>query len=306
MTQTQVETKESALPVFWAATGVFIASVCFGLVPYFGRSLTEQGMAPFAVAFYRYVLAAIVLLPILFRQTKAWREVLWGLVAGVVMGLGWIGYVTALETLPVSTVGVLYMTYPVFTVIVAWFLFGDRPTRRALIASGLILLAATIAGNPSAVPVNQLPALLFSLAAPLGFGFGICVLVHRLSRIPPLARIASVSLGSFLGLVPLMLMSDADQILPKNANDWFLIAGIAVVSALVPQLIYSVCSPIIGTSRTAVIGSVELPTMFAVSVFAFGEQLTLPQTIACVLIVSAIILTRSRATRNVTTNIAKR
>ncbi len=306
MTQTQVETKESALPVFWAATGVFIASVCFGLVPYFGRSLTEQGMAPFAVAFYRYVLAAIVLLPILLRQTKAWREVLWGLVAGVVMGLGWIGYVTALETLPVSTVGVLYMTYPVFTVIVAWFLFGDRPTRRALIASGLILLAATIAGNPSAVPVNQLPALLFSLAAPLGFGFGICVLVHRLSRIPPLARIASVSLGSFLGLVPLMLMSDADQILPKNANDWFLIAGIAIVSALVPQLIYSVCSPIIGTSRTAVIGSVELPTMFAVSVFAFGEQLMLPQIIACVLIVSAIILTRSRATRNVTTNIAKR
>ncbi len=306
MTQTQVETKESALPVFWAATGVFIASVCFGLVPYFGRSLTEQGMAPFAVAFYRYVLAAIVLLPILLRQTKAWREVLWGLVAGVVMGLGWIGYVTALETLPVSTVGVLYMTYPVFTVIVAWFLFGDRPTRRALIASGLILLAATIAGNPSAVPVNQLPALLFSLAAPLGFGFGICVLVHRLSRIPPLARIASVSLGSFLGLVPLMLMSNADQILPKDANDWFLIAGIAIVSALVPQLIYSVCSPIIGTSRTAVIGSVELPTMFAVSVFAFGEQLTLPQIIACVLIVSAIILTRSRATRNVTTNIAKR
>ncbi len=306
MTRTQVETKESALPVFWAATGVFIASVCFGLVPYFGRSLTEQGMAPFAVAFYRYVLAAIVLLPILLRQTKVWREVLWGLVAGVVMGLGWIGYVTALETLPVSTVGVLYMTYPVFTVIVAWVLFGDRPTRRALIASGLILLAATIAGNPSAVPVNQLPALLFSLAAPLGFGFGICVLVHRLSRIPPLARIASVSLGSFLGLVPLMLMSDADQILPKNANDWFLIAGIAIVSALVPQLIYSVCSPIIGTSRTAVIGSVELPTMFAVSVFAFGEQLTLPQTIACVLIVSAIILTRSRATRNVTTNIAKR
>ncbi|MGI9368846.1 MAG: DMT family transporter [Ruegeria sp.] len=306
MTQAPVEIKENALPVFWAATGVFVASVCFGLVPYFGRSLTEQGMAPFAVAFYRYVLAAIVLLPILLRQVKAWREVLWGLVTGVAMGLGWIGYVTALETLPVSTVGVLYMTYPVFTVIIAWLLFGDKPTRRALIASGLIVLAAVIAGNPSAVPVSQLPALLFSLAAPLGFGFGICVLVHRLSRIPPLARIASVSLGSFVGLVPLMLMSHADQILPKTTDGWILIAGIAIVSALVPQLIYSVCSPIIGTSRTAVIGSVELPTMFAVSVFAFGEQVTPPQAIACVLVVSAIILTRSRATRNVTTNITKR
>ena len=278
-----------------AVLGVLFASVCFGLVPYFSRGLTEQGLAPHAVAFYRYVITAVILLPTLLRQIKAWRTVLWGLSAGAGMGLGWIGYVQALETLPASTVGVLYMTYPVFTVTLAWALFADAPSRRALFATGLIILAAVIAGNPSAVPVAQLPTLLMSLAAPLGFGFGICVLVHRLARIPPLARIASVSLGSVLALAPLITTSTRAEVLPADGHTWALIAGIALVSALIPQLVYTVSSPIVGASRTAVLGSIELPTMFVVGVFVFGENLSLAQAFACVLIIAAMVLTRSRS-----------
>ncbi|MDW3222780.1 MAG: EamA family transporter [Paracoccaceae bacterium] len=107
-------------------------------------------------------------------------------------------YGTALETVPASTVGVLYLTYRVFTIVIALTLFGDRPTRRSLVAAGLIVVAAIIAGSPAIVPPNQISTLLISLAAP--FSFGICVLVHRLSRIAPLARIASVSLRSVIGL----------------------------------------------------------------------------------------------------------
>lgn len=288
-----------------AALGVLFASVCFGIVPYFSRNLTDQGLAAHSVAFYRYVITAVILLPAFLSQLKAWRELVWGLCAGAGMGLGWIGYVRAVETIPASTVGVLYMTYPVFTVVIAWAMFADPPSRRALLASGLIFLAAVIAGNPAAVPSQDLPTLILSLAAPLGFGFGICVLVHRLSRIPPFARIASVSLGSVLALSPLVATSTAAEILPADASTWIMILGIAVVSALVPQLIYTVSSPIIGASRTAVIGSVELPTMFLVGMFAFGETLTIAQLSACALVITAIVLTRSRATRNVTTNIAR-
>lgn len=296
----------SAPPYAVAAFGVLFASVCFGLVPYFGRTLIEQGLAPHAVAFYRYVIAAVLLFPVLVKQAGAWREVLWGMGAGAVMGLGWVGYVGAIETVPVSTVGVLYMSYPVFTVALAWLLFGDAPTRRALVASGLIVLAAGIAGNPSVVAVEQIPALLLSLGAPLGFGFGICVLVYRLGRIAPLARIASVSLGSLLALLPLVLLSDPVEVIPQTLQGWMLIAGIGVFAALIPQLVYTVCSPVVGASTTAAIGSVELPTMFAISFFAFDEALTLAQGIACVLVVGAIVLSGSRATRNVTTNIARK
>ncbi len=297
--------RSAPIPVPLAAFGVLFASICFGLVPYFSRGLTEQGMAPHAVAFYRYVLTALMLFPVLLAQRANWREILWGVAAGGVMGLGWVGYVAALDAVPASTVGVLYMTYPVFTVLIAWLLFGDRPTTRAVLAAGLIIVAALVAGSPASVPVEQVPLLLVSLAAPLGFGFGICVLVHRLSRIPPLARIASVTFGSFLGLLPLVLTSEPAQLLPQDGAGWALIAGIAILTALVPQLVYTICSPLVGASRTAVIGSVELPTMFAVGVFAFGEQLTWPQLIACALVIGSITLTRSRATRNLATNLSR-
>ncbi|WP_299902297.1 DMT family transporter [uncultured Ruegeria sp.] len=294
-----------SIPYALAVFGVLFASICFGLVPYFSRSLTEQGVAPYAVAFYRYIVAAILLLPVLILHRKEWRVITWGLSAGAVMGLGWIGYVTALEKLPASTVGVLYMTYPVFTLIIAWAVFADAPTRRALLASGLIVVAAVIAGSPASVPAEHLPTLLLSLAAPFGFGFGICVLVHRLSRIAPLARIASVSLGSVLGLAPLILGAQVGELLPGEQSDWLLIVGIGFVTAFVPQLIYTICSPVIGASQTAVVGSIELPTMFAVGFLAFGETITLPQALACALVLGAIAITRSRKTHTVSAVLAK-
>ena len=297
--------KRNATPYALAVTGVLFASICFGFVPYFSRGLTDQGLAPYAVAFYRYILAAIVLLPALLLHRSKWREILWGLFAGAVMSLGWVGYVTALKTVPASTVGVLYMTYPVFTIAIAWALFGDYPTRRSLVAAGLIIIAAIIAGSPASVPLEQVPTLIVSLAAPLGFGFAICVLVHRLSRIATLARIASISLGGVIGLSPLILSSEVGEVLPKSGNDWFLIVGIGLMTALIPQLIYTVCSPIIGATRTAVVGSIELPTMFAVGVLAFGEVITGGQALACALVLGAIALTQSRSTRTVTTVISK-
>ncbi len=115
--------KRRATPYALAVAGVLTASICFGLVPYFSRGLTDQGLTPYAVAFYRYILAAIVLLPALLKYRSNWLEVVGGLIAGAVLGLGWVGYVTALETVPASTVGVLYMTYPVFTIVIAWAFF---------------------------------------------------------------------------------------------------------------------------------------------------------------------------------------
>jgi len=293
-------------PALWLASlGIFAASLGFGLVPFFSRSLTDQGIAPHAVAAYRYVFNAIVLLPIILINLHQWRGMLWGAVAGALMGLGAIGYITALETVPVSTVGVLYMTYPVFTVLLAWLFFRDHPSARAIVSALIIVLAAAIASSPVAISPDQLPTLLLSLTAPIGFGFGICTLVHKLSSIKPLARVASVSLGALLGLTPLIVVTPAAELFPRDTADWMLIAGIALGTAFFPMLIYCICSPMIGTSRSAVIGSIELPTFFLVGLIAFGEAITWPQATACAMILFAIAITPSKSARNVAGNLTR-
>ena len=121
---------------------VVLACFCFGTIPYFAKSLTDAGMASYAVAFYRYGLSATVLLPLLLRVPRAqWRIVGWGIVSGASIGLGWIGFVHALKTVPVSTLGVLYMTYPVFTLLIGWVWFRDLPSKRAIIAALMVVNA---------------------------------------------------------------------------------------------------------------------------------------------------------------------
>lgn len=288
-----------------ATLGVLFASACFGLVPLFARSLTDAGMAPHAVALYRYVLATLVLSSIAWRWRHEWRTLLWGFGVGVVMSLGWVAYVRAVQVAPVSTVGVLYMTYPVFTVLFAWLFFSDRPALRAVIAALMIVAAAGLVMTPGAVAPQHVPALLLSLLAPAGFGLGISVLVHRLTRIPALARVSIVSMGSVVGLMPLIVATPVEALIPADLQGWWMVVGIGLATALVPQLIYTVCSPMVGTARTAIAGSVELPVMFLVGWAAFGEALNMAQVVACGLVILAIVLTPAKRARSVAATLRK-
>ncbi len=281
---------------------VLLACFCFGTIPYFAKSLVDAGMAPFAVAFYRYGLSAVVLLPLVLRTpAEQMKTVAWGILSGVSVGLGWIGFVSALKTVPVTTVGVLYLTYPVFTLLIGWAWFRDSPSKRAITAAFMVILAALIASSPAAVEPRHLPAMLLSLTAPISFGFGINVLIHKLTRIRAIARVASFSIGAAGSLLPLIIMAAPNTVLPQQPQDWWFIAGIAFGTALLPQLVYVTFAPQIGAARSAMAGSVELPTMFFIGWFLLGEVIGVAQWVACVLVTVAILLTPARATRNLST-----
>ena len=110
----------------WATLFVILSNISFGTVPYFAKNLTDAGIAPAAIAFYRFALTSIILSPFLKLEPQHRRTTLVGIGGGMAMGLGWIAYVAALKTLPVSTVGVIYMTYPEFTLLIGWIVYSDR------------------------------------------------------------------------------------------------------------------------------------------------------------------------------------
>lgn len=270
------------------------SAICFGLIPFFARSLTEAGLAPPAIAFFRYMFAAVAFLPFLRLRGAAGRASLWGYGSGFFVGLGWVGYVKSLELMPVAVAGVLYMTYPLFTLIVG-ILFRDPPAPRALFGAILILAAAVLAtqSDPGARTIS-LVAILLALAAPVAFGFSINVLAHKLAAIPPVSRIAIFATGSATGLVPLILTYPAAEVIPADINQWALVLALGIFSALLPQFIYTTWVPRIGGARAAALGAIELPTMFAVGWLAFAEPIGLRDLIAGTLVLTAILLTPAR------------
>ncbi len=288
----------------WLATfAVMFACISFGTVPYFAKSLTDAGLSSSAIAFYRYVLSAIIFAPFLFKDRSNFPIAYWGFFSGIVVGITWIGYVIAIETIPVSTAGVIYMAYPVFTLFIGWIFFKNLLGWRSIVAAFSILVAAIIATAPAAITGDDWPALLMLLATPLGFGFGINILTTKLVEIPPIARPGSFCLGAIVGLLPMLWLVDDGAVLPPTSEAWLLIAGIGLLTAVIPQIIYTYFAPKIGAAKTAMVGSVELPTMFLVGALAFGEKLTWYQLTAGIIVVMAIALTPARANRNVLTNL---
>ncbi|MGA0237058.1 MAG: DMT family transporter [Acidimicrobiales bacterium] len=278
---------------------VVLTSVLMGTVPVFARELTDAGLSAVSVSFYRNLLGTVVLFGLLRFSGPRRQATLWALSAGLFMGLGWTAYVRAVEVVPVSTAGVIYMSYPLFAIVLAWVLFGQQATRRSLL-SGIVVLAASFVALGAELDGDDGEILLVAFAAPVSFGFAVAVLTERLSLLRPIERVAPIAFGSTIGLLPLMANQTWDESIPGDLRTWALAIGIALFTAIGPQWIYSAAAPNVGPARAAVAGSTELPMMFVVGYLWFGEALTLEQGIAGVMVLGAILLVPARQSPGLT------
>ncbi|MDP6706042.1 MAG: DMT family transporter [Alphaproteobacteria bacterium] len=272
-----------------AATGLIgLSSICFGVVPLFARHLLDEGLTAEVIAIYRFGLSALIVLPFMRLNRHKLRQALLLFATGLVMGLGWSSYIRAIEVAPLASAGIIYMTYPLFAVIFARLLLGQRLTTRALMAVSLVLGAAVIALSPSAPEPDQFGALLRSLPAPVTFALIVVVLAALTSRLHVLERVGCGMAGAVAGLLPSVLAADNTVLVPGSAGTWALIAGMVVVTATGPQLLYVFAAPKVGTSRAAVAGALELPTMIAVGWLAFAEAIGPADFVAAILIAAAV------------------
>lgn len=274
-----------------SATLVIAASaVCFGLVPLFVRELQGMGTGPATIALYRYGFSALFLLPFLplQRQKRGGALLLMG--AGCVFSLSLIGYLEALGSAPVAAAGVVYMSYPVFAALFAWVLLRQALSWRSFAAAGLVIAAAAMLLDPSTLSPEVFKALVWAIPAPVAFGFLVVVLSGLAGQLNSLERTASGLAGSIIGLLPLALQEGQGSVLPASAGTWGLVLVMGLLTALIPQLMFTFACQRIGPVRTAAAGSFELPTMFLVGWWGFGEALGTREILSAVLVLTAILV----------------
>ena len=277
-----------------ATVAVGGASVAIASATFFVRRLTEIGISPTSVAFFRYAFTSLVLLRFLRLSGPKRTATVWGLASGAITGLGWAAYAATIESSDLSTAGVAYMTYPVFTLIACRVLFGRCAVRRSVLAAVLVIVGATIALGPNLADIS-----LFLVIAPATFGFSVAVLTEKLTPLDPFERLGAVAVGAVVALSPLLLSMPIGQVVPTTATGLLWILGIAVGCALIPMIIYGAAAPTIGAARTAVAGAGELPTMFVIGALFFGEAIRIEHLVAGAIIAAAIAMTPSARTPHV-------
>ncbi len=277
-----------------ASLWLVVAVIGFGLVPLFARHLLAAGLSPEAIALYRFALGLLLglpLLPGLLRSPAKRRPALALAACGLAMGLAWSAYLRGLDLVPVAWAGLVYMSYPLFVALLAWLWLRQPLQRRALAAGALVMAGAGALLLGAGGSLGSLgPALLLCLPAPLAFAVMILVLVRRSAGLRPLEKLAASLTGTVLGLLPLALAADPGGLVPAAPSDWLWIAGMALITAALPQALYSTMATRLPETRVATLGALELPTMVLIGWLALGEPLGAPEALAVALVMAAVAL----------------
>jgi drug/metabolite transporter (DMT)-like permease len=224
-------------PIHWAALALSFNALVWGLAWWPFRALKEAGLHPLWATALIYSLGVLCLLA---WRPGAWRHLrahpgLWWLVlaaGGTNVGFNW-----ALTIEDVVRVVLLFYLMPAWTLLLGWWLLGERPS-----GAGLLRLALALGG---VVVVLQVPGQGWPVPSSLGdalaifggFGFALTnVLLRQQAHTPETGRMLAMFFGGAVlpGAVALVgSLQGWVTGLPAPQLGWLILAlGLAVMFLL--------------------------------------------------------------------------
>ena len=247
-----------------------------------------------AVAFRSTITAVVVALIIISagvrpKFTARHRWVLPGI--GLLIGLQSLSIYSAVARVPVALALLAFNTYPIWTALWAWVIYGHRPDRAVLIAMPMILfglaLALDVLGAASGLGAAgqwlQIGVgVAFALTAAATFGMVLVLTQHEAADVD--GRVRTAATLSVAGVVALVgVAAQGGFHLPQAAAGWWGLGALTFLYGTAFTIMFTVL-PKLGVVGNSAIMNVE--PVFAL-VLAW---LILGQTIASIQVVGALIV----------------
>ena len=208
-------------------------ALVWGLIWYPYRALQAAGLGGGLASFLTYLLALPGALYLIRKRRAQLRASPWLVAAmGLAAGLCNLGYVLAMIHGEVFRVMLLFYLAPLWTLLLAWLLLGEKPGRR-----GYPVIALSLAGAMVMLwhPGGRLP-LPYTGAEWLGLGAGMAfaltnVLSRKATTLDETVKTAAVLTGvTLVGLaVALSIEQPVSALQAMDARAWLLVALVALV-----------------------------------------------------------------------------
>ncbi len=277
---------------------ILLAGIFWGSMGLFVRRLSALGFSSLLITSARLTLAAAVFcLLLLVKEPGGFRIRLRDLPLFLGLGLASIlfftvCYFTAIRMMPLSTAAILLYTSPIWVMLLSLLFFHEQMNRTKLLAlalafSGCVLVSGLSGGGLTAA------GFLIGLGSGLGYGLYSILGTLALRRYSPLVVTAYTFLiaavGSWFISPPAVLVS---QVLaspsPLRLALFFLL--MALVTAVIPFLSYTLGLRSVEASRAAILATVEPMVATLFGVLVFKEALTPLSALGIVLILAAVLL----------------
>jgi drug/metabolite transporter (DMT)-like permease len=276
-----------------AALGLLLNAMAWGLSWWPFKQLQSAGLHPLWATAIMYGLAV---LGILFAQPRAWQGLravpaLWLLVLGA--GLTNVGFNWAVTIGDVVRVVLLFYLMPAWSILLAWLILDEKPSRKSLarVALALAGVALVLKTPGSDWPVPSSSADWLALMG--GFCFALNnAMLRKLREVPAEQRTFSMFLG---GLLLSMVVGVAGSLqgsihLPGglSADHWALLLGFALFF-LLSNLALQYGAARLKASTTSLIMLNEILFATASSVLLGASQLEPRIVLGGLLIIAAAL-----------------
>lgn len=278
-----------------------LSAAGFGAMAVFGKLAYGAGVNVETLLLVRFGLAGGLLLSIALARGALRRLPPRTVLVG--LGMGAVGYAlqsglyfTALTRIDASLVALILYVYPVLVMIGAIAVGRERSSRRRIGALGVALagIGLVLAGAATG-RFDPIGALLAAGAALTYSGY-ILVGDRATADVPPLALSALVCTGAFATfLVTGTVWSRID--LGFDSAGWGWLVAVALVSTVVPVLLFFAGLTRVGPATAAILSILEPVVTVGAAALVFGETFGPTQLIGATLVLGAVVLTQVPLTR---------
>lgn len=297
MTRGQDGAHDGAPGVATASLLVAFAAACFGSISILTVVATRAGTALPTLLFWRYAIAALVLVPLAVRAwprtgaplppARAAREI-------AVSGLGQAAVaflsLSALRWIPAATMGFLFYTFPAWVMLFAAVRGTERVDGRRVAALALSLagIVCTVGAPGGGAAREQWPGVALALAGALAYALYIPYLGRLQARTTPVLATWLVAVGA---ATLFAVGAGAGGVLTARlpAASWGAVLGLSLLCVVIAFQAFMRGLGRLGPVRTAIVSTVE-PFWTAVLGAAVLAQPLTPGTLAGGALIAAAVL----------------
>ncbi|HNH27692.1 MAG TPA: DMT family transporter [Anaerolineales bacterium] len=272
---------------------IAISAASFGTLAIFGRYAYAENIDTFTLLFLRFGFSASFMTMMLILRKEPFPR---GRILAQLIGMGGIGYagqsflyLTAIKYASAGLVALLLYLYPFFVAILSMIFLQEKLTRVKAFALALALCGTALTVGPvSGQPIGAIMA----IVAALGYSIYIIVGANVMKHVSPFQS-STVIFASASVVYGLLTFTNGIH-LPQTNFGWLVIAGIVVVSTIIPVTTFLAGLERIGPTNAAMLSTIEpIITVFLATVL-FGDKLA-PIVLAggALILIAVVILTRS-------------
>ncbi|MDF1502930.1 DMT family transporter [Roseisolibacter sp. H3M3-2] len=279
---------------------VAFAACCFGSISILTVVATRAGTALTTLLFWRYAVAALLLLPVGLRSLPRVadpRTVPRG--AGLARELAVAGAgqaavaflsLSALRWIPAATLGFLFYTFPAWVALFAALRGTERVDGRKVVALGLSLagIVCTV-GAPSGATGTQWPGVLLALAGALVYAVYIPYLGGLQGRATPQLASLLVTTGAATAFA-LGALAEGTFTARLPLASWGAVAGLAVLCTAIAFQAFMKGLGGLGPVRAAIVSTVEPFWTAVLGALVLSQPLTPATLLGGALIAAAVLL----------------